>query len=236
MGIWRQIVRITTKAIGKLKVFLAYQYHGAFFRQPKAFLFQGKIYHYLYHRYGEAWNSERTVEVPIVQEVVQQYHGRKVLEVGNVLSHYFPVCHTVLDKYEKVPGVINEDVVDFRPPDSYDLIVSISTLEHVGYDESPRDDSKFWRAIENLKRLLARDGVMIITLPIGYNRNVDDLLKEKRELFTRISYLKRISRNNEWMEVSWDEIKDVKFEFPFPYANGVAVCVFERRKMAHNEP
>jgi hypothetical protein len=38
----------------------------------------------------------------------------------------------VLDKYEQAPGVINEDVVSFSPPQKYDLIVSVSTLEHVG--------------------------------------------------------------------------------------------------------
>jgi hypothetical protein len=46
---------------------------------------------------------------------VNKYVGRNVLEVGNVLSHYFPVHHDVLDKYEKAKGVINEDVVEFSP-------------------------------------------------------------------------------------------------------------------------
>ena len=39
--------------------------------------------------------------------------------------------------------------------DKYDLIVTISTLEHVGWDEEPRDPSKVLRAIENLKSCYA---------------------------------------------------------------------------------
>jgi hypothetical protein len=35
----------------------------------------------------------------------------------------------VVDKYEKDVGVINEDIVDFQPGRSYELIISISTLD-----------------------------------------------------------------------------------------------------------
>ena len=45
----------------------------------------------------------------------------ELLEIGNVLSHYFKWDHDVVDKYEKVEGVINEDVVDFRPSKKYDI-------------------------------------------------------------------------------------------------------------------
>jgi hypothetical protein len=81
--------------------------------------------------------------------------------VGNVLSHYFSVNHDVVDKYEKAEGVINRDIIDFHPSKEYDLIISISTLEHVGWDEDIsdhkilHDPSKILRAIENLRGLLA---------------------------------------------------------------------------------
>jgi cyclopropane fatty-acyl-phospholipid synthase-like methyltransferase len=51
--------------------------------------------------------------------------------------------------------VINEDVVNFKSKKKYDLIVSISTLEHVGWDEKPM---KIPRAIENLKTLITPQG------------------------------------------------------------------------------
>src|SRR5215207_4369431 len=97
------------------------------------------------------WRSERAVELPIAWRRVRRTDATSTLEIGNVLSNYFPVRHLVVDKYERVPGVINEDVVDFSPPGKYDLIVSISTLEHVGWDPpEPRDPLKLLRAVDNL--------------------------------------------------------------------------------------
>jgi hypothetical protein len=85
------------------------------FKASRTFTFQGEVYRYFYHPYNITWRNERAVEVPIVWKIVNKYVGRNVLEVGNVLSHYFPVHHDVLDKYEKAKGVINEDVVEFSP-------------------------------------------------------------------------------------------------------------------------
>lgn len=102
---------------------------------------------------------------------MKKYKGRKILEVGNVLSHYFPVNHDIVDKYEKADGVINQDVIDFYPSKRYDLIISISTLEHVGWDENLRDHKilrdpmKVLHAIENLKRLLAPEGKWLSPYP-----------------------------------------------------------------------
>src|SRR5579872_7186960 len=77
---------------------------------PGSFEFRGKTYLYFWHRYNATWRNERAVEIPIAREFIAQSRGGNVLEVGNVLSHYGPVQHDVLDKYEKAEGVINEDV------------------------------------------------------------------------------------------------------------------------------
>lgn len=70
-----------------------------------------------------------------------------MLEVGNVLSHYFPIHHDIVDKYEVCPGVINQDIADFLPQEKYDLILSISTVEHVGWDEQPQEPTKLLQVI-----------------------------------------------------------------------------------------
>ena len=48
-------------------------------------------------------------------------------------------------------------------------IVSISTLEHVGWDENTKDPDKIFQAIKNLKSYLVPRGKLIVTMPIGYN-------------------------------------------------------------------
>ena len=48
--------------------------------------------------------------------------------------------------------------LNLRPTKLYDLIISISTLEHIGWDEAPRDDTKILRALDNLMSLLSENG------------------------------------------------------------------------------
>ncbi len=177
----------------------------------RTFAFQGKTYKYLFRRYNTTYANERAVELPIAMEVVRGYPEERVLEVGNVLEHYYPHHHDVLDKYEQAPGVMNGDVVDFQTGKLYDLIVSISTLEHVGWDEEPRDPPKFLRGIEHLASLLAPGGKMLVTLPIDYNAALDGFLKERRVPFTYVAYLKRITDDNQWREATWDEVQNAKY-------------------------
>ena len=205
--------------------------------QRRTFVFQGKTYRYFYHRYNVTWRNERCVEVPIVYELLEANNGGKILEVGNVLSHYFRVQHEVVDKYERSLGVINQDIVDFHPAKTYDLILSISTFEHIGWDElyagwdkGPRDPMKILRAIENLIGLLAEDGVMIVTFPIGYNPRLDRLLGDCRIPFHSFFCLKRISKDNSWEEVGWNDVRDAKFGSPFPNANGLIIGFFRSKR------
>jgi SAM-dependent methyltransferase len=195
------------------------------FRSRRTFVFQGQRYRYLIHRYNSTWRTERVVEVPIVWDMVQRSRGRRVLEVGNVLAHYFPVAHDRVDKYERAPGVVNEDIVDYRSDEAYDLVVSISTLEHVGWDETPRDPAKILRALDNLARLTAPGGRIVVTLPMAYNPNVDAFLREGRIAFTERYCLKRVSRDNRWQEVDWPAIRDARYDTPFRRINALVVGI-----------
>jgi cyclopropane fatty-acyl-phospholipid synthase-like methyltransferase len=47
----------------------------------------------------------------------------------------------------KKGGMINEGVVDFHPSKRYDIIVSISTFEHIGLDEKPKDPKKVLKEV-----------------------------------------------------------------------------------------
>src|SRR5437660_5287962 len=60
----------------------------------------GQEYPYCLAAYNYAWKNERTVEVPIAARVLEAHKGKRILEVGNVLPHYLPTSHIVIDKYE----------------------------------------------------------------------------------------------------------------------------------------
>lgn len=154
----------------------------------KHFTYNEKNYAYFYHPYNHTWANERAVEVPIVMSQVTK--AKNILEIGNVLRSYFPLKHTVIDKYEKGQHILNEDAVDFKLNKKFDLIVSISTIEHVGWDEQIKDATKIPRTIAHLKKHLTKNGKLLITVPVGYNPHLDALLRQGI-LGASISYLER---------------------------------------------
>jgi len=195
------------------------------FKSWRTFKVHGKNYKYFYHLYNTTWENERAVEIPIIWEILKEHRGKMILEVGNVMSHYFTVNHDVVDKYEKAKNVINQDIVDYRPSKKYDLIISISTLEHVGWDENPREPEKILRAIDNLKNCLVAGGKLAVTLPLGYNSDLDKFLLDRKIKFTQQYILKRISRDNQWREVNWDDVRNSQYGNPYSKANGLIILI-----------
>jgi hypothetical protein len=191
----------------------------------KTFKFQGHVYHYYTNKYNTTWKNERAVEIPVVWEIVKNCRG-KILEVGNVLSHYHPFSHDVVDKYEKVKGVINQDIVDFHPAQRYDLIVSVSTIEHIGWDENPKEPEKVLCAIENLKsNCLAPGGMMVITAPLGHNPELDKSLREGNADLGKQYYMKRLTKDNLWKQTELHNVQKVKYDSPFPNGNAIVITV-----------
>lgn len=198
------------------------------FKSSKCFIFQGKTYEYFYHKHNNTWANERAVEIPIIWEILKENEGKSILEVGNMLSSYFSVNHDIVDKYETATNVINQDIVDFHPSKNYNLIVSISTLEHVGWDEIPRDPTKIFKVIENFKNLLTSKGICVFTIPIGYNNELDILLNKNQLPISKLFYLKRITKDNRWEEVKWSHISNLRYGSPFNYDNGLIIGIIEK--------
>jgi len=195
--------------------------------QPfRSFSFCGEKYRYFCHKYNHPHLNERAVELPIVWKEVQKHKSSEVLEIGNVLSHYFPTKHLVVDKYEVAPGVINEDVIEFKSKKKFRLIVSISTLEHVGWDEKVKSKDKIPKAIKHLKKMLAPGGTLLVTLPLGYNSYLDEHLRAGKIKFDEVFYMERTSKFNSWREVSRNSFKK-KPRYGSPYENA-NVVVFAR--------
>jgi hypothetical protein len=189
----------------------------------RTFTFEGRDLNYFYHRYNNTASNERTIEIPIARQFI--HSGESVLEVGNVLNHYFPFLHDVVDKYEVAEGVKNCDIVEFASSECYDLIISISTIEHVGWDEPAKEPDKVIRAIERMKSLMAAQGTMIITVPGGYNPYLDEFLQSPACQCRRHHRYQRMSWLNEWREVK-SFSPGVRYRYPYPFANTLHVLVF----------
>jgi len=198
--------------------------------RQSTFLLGGREYHYLYHTYNLAWRNERSFEVPVVWEIASGYDPERVLEVGNVLSHYYPVTHEVIDLYERCPGVRNADAATFDPGRDYDLIISISTIEHIGWDEDPREAGKAAGAVRNLEGLLAPGGRLVMTVPLGQNPELDRLIEHGDLTFSELRCMERVSRRNEWREIDVGEAPGVCARGRFAGANAVYFCVLDKNR------
>lgn len=79
----------------------------------KIFMLGTRQYNCCAHPYDRTWTNERAVEIPRASSIIDEYRGSRNLECRNVLSHYLPVEHDVVDKYERAYGCINGDIGTF---------------------------------------------------------------------------------------------------------------------------
>jgi SAM-dependent methyltransferase len=190
----------------------------------QTFAFDGRTYHYHSALYNTTWINERTVELPIVIDAMGRRSGSRILELGNVLAHYGASRHTVVDKYESARDVHNVDVVDFSDEQGFDLIVSISTVEHIGFDEDVKDPDKPARAMRHLAGMLRPGGEGLVTIPLGYNPTLDERLLGADPAFGELCGLRRVSADNRWEQMSIQSLRETRYGTPYPSANGLIVA------------
>ena len=186
-------------------------------------------YPYFLHPYNHTWANERAVELPVALSFLSSATPSMTLEIGNVLSHYIDFEHTVLDKCERCwyRPILNEDLLEFTPKQRFDFIVSISTIEHIGWDSSrygdarPRDEAAVMRALQKLQSLLTPGGKCLVTVPVGYNHYLDRHMPELISDGIRSQSLKRISDDNQWVEVDLRQALTSKYGEPYKNANAV---------------
>ena len=170
------------------------------------FIFKDRKYKCFYHWYNTTWRGEREIELSIFLDILKKNTG-SLLEFGNVLQNYINIKHDIVDRYEKANNVINEDIITFNPNKKYNTILSISTLEHVGWDETPRDPQKIHEAFNSLKKLLDINGSIIFSVPLGFNSYLDDLILNKKLVTSESHFFKRI--NGLWVEKKLEDVGSV---------------------------
>jgi SAM-dependent methyltransferase len=131
-----------------------------------------------------ARGDERAIEIPWC---LARYQGeRRVLDVGYAFAEPAYLAGLVglgaeevvgVDLAQtKVPGLFGV-VADVRSlpfeEGTFDLVYCISTLEHVGRDnevydvDAPRDETGDEAALQELRRVLMREGRLLVSVPTG---------------------------------------------------------------------
>lgn len=200
------------------------------FAKKRKLIFNNSEIEYFFHKHNHTWANERAIEIPLILSLIKGMPDGDVIEIGNVLSNYIPTEWDVLDKYEKSSRVINEDVLSYIPSKKYKRVISISTLEHIGFDEKPKDNKKILRTISYLKKnYLCKNGEIIFTVPVGWNPDLDKILQMNEIYLDEVYYFKRIRWDNKWKISDRDETLDTKFAKPYIGANGLVLGVIKNR-------
>ena len=196
--------------------------------RSEQFSYRGTPYSYFVHRHNHTWRNERIVEVPVFLALLDSTPASQTLEVGNVLSHYRSWNHDVVDMYEVSAKrkIIREDVLDYDPDRTYDLIVSISTIEHVGWDDKVKRPERVLEVPAKLRQLVSAEGRAVISVPFGYNPVLDDALRDNDFEADRVDYLHRTSAENHWAETDKDTATGCQYGTPYSSANAIAICTY----------
>jgi len=118
----------------------------------------------------------------------------------------------------------------------FDLIISISTLEHISFDEEKYNNKNIEiytrdisQIIEKIKLLLTYKGTFVFTIPLGFNPYLDSCINKSELDITRTLFLKRTSKSNKWKQVEYHEVKDIKYGYPFPCANAIMIGIINKQ-------
>jgi SAM-dependent methyltransferase len=122
--------------------------------------------------------------------------------------------------------VLNRDVLDLGDLGSFELIVAISTLEHAGLDEHPAEHGKALDALRALRRLLAPDGRLVITVPAGYNPQLDSAIRLGQVPAARLAALRSEAGRREWREVEPETAFRAPYDFLLYRARAVLFACF----------
>jgi O-antigen chain-terminating methyltransferase len=177
-----------------------------------------------------AGQDERPIEIAWT---LARYRGEKrVLDVGyaNAERAYLaalraaaPAAPAGADLAEaNVPGIdgVQADVRDlpFRRG-SFDVVFCISTLEHVGKDNSlygaaaERDPAGIPQALRELRRVLRRGGRLLVTVPTGENEDREWFVQRDarswRELFLHAGFAVRELELYELFDDGWRAVDEV---------------------------
>ena len=181
----------------------------------------------VYAGHNVTWANERCVELALARALMAGVPPERTLEVGHVTPHYFQGGHQVVDKYE--PAALQVDIVDFDPAERFDLILSISTFEHIAFDEpgGPKAPhqvaAKVRAALERCRGLLAPGGLLAITVPLGYNPALDAMIAADELAWARASWFKRFPRRT-WRRVSRSEAVRCRYGSPRAFANAIVLA------------
>ncbi len=197
------------------------------FKSRRSFKFQKKTYYYFYHAYYRTWTNEKAVEIPIFYEILKKFKFKTVVEIGNVLSHYFHINHKIIDLDKNIHNINNQISSSFYLNKKYDLIFSISILNHLNWQGIRSNSDILVTIIEKLKKYLTPKGKIIVSFSLSFDKDLINLLKKEKLRLSKIYCLIRTSEDNRWKEIDYQDLFNRKYNIVNRFSNKLIIGIIE---------
>ena len=140
-------------------------------------VFDGKNIPIFYHSFNCGQKNTRTTERAIELAIAQYWIAKNsdnLIEIGAVTPYYFPgLIRDIVDPSDKNEHVnIKKSLFDVTI--SGKNVVSISTIEHIGTGDYNLDTNE--NCIDALNKILNEANSLLITIPIGFNKILDEYI------------------------------------------------------------
>lgn len=167
---------------------------------------------YFDHPYNKTLTNERCVEVAVALRWIAKHAD--FVEVGAVMPYYGHRSHPCVDPFDPAANIRKRmEDVDLAGRS----ILSISSVEHIGTPDYGNTVINPAAAIIALKHLLNVSAECLITVPVGYNQNLDDWLRDNLGRLHCFGYHKVGQQS--WRYESEPAHLDYAYGHPFPFAN-----------------
>lgn len=141
--------------------------------------------------------TERSVELTLAKEYINNCNGQ-IVEIGAVTPYYFydDKVSEIIDPTDIHRRVTKKSI--FACDLKNKNVLSISTVEHIGTSDYGMHETK--TTVDAVEKILGEAASCLITAPLGYNRLLDEWVKENQ----KSSMVKLLQRklNNHWIEIT----------------------------------
>lgn len=173
--------------------------------------------------------GERTIEIPMSLAALKCFRPEQTVEVGSVLPtnlNVIPggkVTHRIIDRFDPNYDHTDACTVDYTGLD----VLSISTLEHFDVGDHDNPDVGGKKGPECLEKILKEARRYFITLPLGYNKPMDDYVQHSGHQVWCFHETSGPTNQSPNTPPEWQEVQPVlwgsAYATPFHYANTLVV-------------
>lgn len=182
------------------------------------FEFNGKSFALFEHSFNCGYinerMTERSVELSLALNYIQMQDN--ITELGAVTPYYFfeDKIFEIIDPTDAHKRATKKSLFDCDLTGKN--ILSISTVEHIGTSDYGMNEKK--TPIDAIEKILKEASSCLITAPLGYNRILDEWVKENQSN-PKVKVLKRYINNH------WECVKDgnIAIDYTPLWANGLVI-------------